>query len=269
MKFKFRTAYDTEMLINTLGFLKRKKLGEAEYTSSYSDLLFWKPHPESLKSAKGCILTLFVNTLASYNTIGQEQLQDQISKIAYFRDNQGNWEHVYNLCKLSLAPGVKLKYIIENIWSPEDWFGNHIKELPKIFRGGKYVNPYIPQWTSVRKPQRKRGYDDKGTLPDQFPLSIEHLRVPKTTPVPEPYRTKKIIEAPPSHIIHKNNEVQGTLVERNSSSLLRECELGDQPSAVIHSVLYLIGRENPYCEDCTERTDYCWEDLLGYNPEED
>lgn len=268
MKFSFRAQYDTRMLKETLAFLEKKKLGEAEYTSSYSDILYWKPHPESLKSAKSCILVLFVNTLASFNEVAQEQLQDQISKIAYYRDNQGLWEHVYKLCKLPLAPGVKLRYIIEEIWNPEDWFGNHIKDLPRIFRGAKYVNPYIQKWSPVKRPIRKRGYDDKGTLPDQSPLSLELLKSPKTTPVPEPYRIEKLVPIPPTHVSHENDKVQVTLVERNSSLILKECELGDQPNVVIRSVLYNIGRENPYCEDCTFRTDYCWEDLLGHTPED-
>jgi hypothetical protein len=51
---------------------------------------------------------------------------------------------------------------LREFFSPEDIFGNLVPLMKRLVRGIKVREPRPPR--RVRKPQRKRGYDDKGSL---------------------------------------------------------------------------------------------------------
>jgi len=253
------------VMSETLSILDKKNLGPAEYTSSYSNILEWRPHPRDLSSARSCIIVLFCNSIASFNSFGSERLIEQVARVSYFRNYDGDWLHVREISKLKPSPGIILQYILTNICSTNDWFGNYIKDIVRCFRGSKYYNPYIERPHKVKSPQRKRGYDDKGTLRPSGSLGIEYYRKPKYIEEPSPYKFTEIIVPPVEHITTLNDKEQGTLVERSSSLFKEETlEILDTPcdldEVTIHVLLtnYTNG-DNPICKDCKKSYMRCFD----------
>lgn len=254
-----------EVLVQTEEFLKKENLGSAEDTSSYSNILEWRPHPKDLESADSCILVLYANSRIAFNVVFQEALIKRISQIAYYRNYLGKWSIVRDLTLLKPAPGIILQFLLENYCSTNDWFGNHIKKLPRIYRGAKFQNPYIQIPYSVKKPQRKRGYDDKGTLRPKDSLSIEYFRSPKTLEKADSYKFDKFILPPKGHFSEENDRKQGTLVER-STSLYKEEFLDnlDNPVSCVDEtdkelLFQFESNDNVICSNCENNSLFCFE----------
>lgn len=159
-----------------------------------------------------CVL---IASFIGLNPIQEEEFKEQFGKIAHKFNYQGEWNRVKEILHSEpFTPGVVLmNYLTDR--SPEDFFGNDLKTIKKIYKTLKSVNPYIPRNSKVKYPQRKRGYDDKGHLPGD----LHGADIPGTDrkiPREKPSITSNIwFEDTP---LRGNNELQGTLVVRRTSS---------------------------------------------------
>jgi hypothetical protein len=192
----------------------------ADNTSSYSDILLMKLHPETLKTGKGCSLGLIALSFIGTNSHNDLVIREQIQKIASRRNFEGEWNTVKELLLTENIPFKMISKYLENR-SSEDFFGNDFKLLKRIGRSVKFYNPYLQSKLPVKKPQRKRGYDDKGHLRDSSKARQE----------PRPFKEKIDIE--PIVIAHnflnkeyteRSNNAQGTLVEKSTSWLNSDLE---------------------------------------------
>lgn len=151
------------------------KESEAENTSSYHDLSNWR-FPQSLwlraKDVRNLLMALSFLGLPDEQ---QNRFRERAHKIAERYKYEGQWSEVKELLSLqTTAPGRILSWYFEK-HSPEDWFGDTLRRIIKIMRSGKTYNPYLPNKGKVKYPQRKRGYNDKGSLSSFDKLSPEHL----------------------------------------------------------------------------------------------
>lgn len=98
-----------------------------------------------------------------------EKLYRRISQKAYVANYEGEWKTVQLL--LEQYPQTPQQFY--ELWlqekSPEEFFGN-LKRRAKRLLNGFQLRPDNPQGGNVRRPQRVRGYRDKGTLrlPHQY-----------------------------------------------------------------------------------------------------
>lgn len=100
--------------------------------------------------------------------------REKAHKIAEKYSFQGKWNKVEEFILLpKLAPGEILSWYLSD-HSVEDWFG-FLPIITKIIRSGRPY-PLYPKESKriVKYPQRKRGYNDKGTLPRYDKLPREY-----------------------------------------------------------------------------------------------
>lgn len=155
------------------------KDSEAENTSSYSNLLLWK-FPQFLwLKARNVKLLLLGISFMGISDDQQNTFRRRAHRIAEHHKFQGEWAEIEELLQLqNNAPGILMStYFRYN--SVEKWFGSDLKLIIKILRSGKTYNPYSQTKKPVKYPQRKRGYNDKGSLSRFDKLSIEYYITPK------------------------------------------------------------------------------------------
>jgi len=117
----------------------------------------------------------------------QNKFRERAHKIAEKYNFAGQWGQVEEFLLLeNNAPGKVLQWFFET-HSPEDWFGDNLRRIIKIMKMAKSKNPYLPHKGPVKRPERKRGYDDKGSLPRPDKLRAESYRRPEKeiTEIPE------------------------------------------------------------------------------------
>ena len=203
----FSTTLDT--------LAKAKKNFCAEDASSYSDSLFWKIHPESLKDARGCQLSIVVSSFIGITDFNLELLYKQIFVIGDKFNWQGPWEFVFKQLQTPPVPYLQLQILLQTMQT-EEFFGNWLPRMIRILRGFKVINPYISKPKKVKYPKRKRGYDDKGHLPDRSkPGAIAVPERKKKHLLDEIYQFTEY-NWYPSWYVEKNNNLQRTLVEENT-----------------------------------------------------
>jgi hypothetical protein len=195
---------------------KSERRFDAECASSYSDLSAWRFHPDALRSSRNCKAAVVVISLLGLNPIQEEDLRKKILTIADKKRYQGKWSEVRDLVLTSpFVPYNVLAEFVKNL-SPQDFFGNEIKRLKRIIRSLRVSNPYEPSKRPVKYPERKRGYDDKGTLRD--PSTDRRVVLPELPKEPLP----EISIASPLWYSdlpwNKEKKIQqGTLVGSNTS----------------------------------------------------
>lgn len=150
----------------------------AENTSSYSDIVILKLHPNSLRSSRRCVLAYLVKVCLGMNPIEEEQLKKQFAKIVDKYREQGEWKLLGELLELPTTPYPVFAKILATR-SPEAFFGNDIKLIKSILRGLRVTSPYETKRKRIKVPSRKRGYDDKGSLRSTTKLPIEYWIKPK------------------------------------------------------------------------------------------
>ena len=108
----------------------------------------------------------------------QNKQRERAHKIAERYKYEGQWLKIKEILDLqTTAPGKILQWYFAN-HSPEDWFGDNLKRIIRIIRSAKAYNPYLENKARPRYPQRKRGYNDKGSLSSSFKLGPELLSKP-------------------------------------------------------------------------------------------
>lgn len=155
---------DQETFFRILGKISSQVKLEADNTSSWSDLSQWKYSPEWTKTAQRAELALVGLSLLYLNPDQENQIRDRFLKIASHFRNEGEWNRVREICLLpTFAPFPVLEYFLEKR-SPEDFFGNDLRYILKFLKNIQLHLSYTVSDHPVKKPKRKRGYDDKGHL---------------------------------------------------------------------------------------------------------
>lgn len=193
----------------------------ADNTSSFSDLLVWTPHPDSLKTARNCRLSLVAASLIGLETNSQTLLYGRISKIAHKFRYEGEWSKVVQALQNPLVPYLQLSLFLEDR-TLNEFYGNDLKLLVKTLRSFKVYNPYLPKNHKVKYPHRKRGYGDKGHLRESWKVGA--IATMDTYPPVEEYFEDKEYQQLPKEYKEKNNDTQRTLVEKSTSLLKSDLE---------------------------------------------
>jgi len=153
---------------------------EAENTSSYSDILLWKFNGNLYQKARDTKLLVIAIAFMGLPDDQQNRIRQRAHKIAEFKNYQGEWAEVEELLQLQHnIPGKILTWYLTK-HSIEAWFGNDLKRIIKIIATARTFNPYLPTKKPVKKPQRKRGYNDKGSLSSVDKLTLEHWKKRRT-----------------------------------------------------------------------------------------
>jgi len=132
---------------------------------------------------------------------------------------EGSWSKVDEALQLDLIPYLQLCHFLETR-TLEDFFGNDIRLLKKVIRRFNVYNPYIPKTSKVKRPQRKRGYDDKGHLGTGLPLDLVPTR--ENYPFEERYHKDSTFRTLPEIYKRENNIFQAGLVEKHTSMFLED-----------------------------------------------
>jgi hypothetical protein len=149
----------------------------ADHPSLYSHLSKWKFHEECFKSAKRAVFTLLCAGGLGITPVEEEELKRRLAVICSKRRLEGEWKLVGYLLQEPLAPGRQLRIVYSWYRSFRPIFGQK-KIFLSIYRGLKRVPLDAPQRTPVRRPLRKRGYDDKGQLRSCSLNDIRYWRTP-------------------------------------------------------------------------------------------
>ena len=196
----------------TLSILSREcRQSAAENTSSFSDILEWWIPPEFFLKARDCRLLLVAISFIGMNEVSSGTIYQRIAKIAHRARYEGEWQFVANQLQIAPTPAYQLECFLSDR-SLNDFFGNDIHRLKKMIRRITVYNPYLSRRTRVNRPQRKRGYDDKGSLPQTDRLGLEYFKRPNLIPYIEPWQPTKITTLP-SEYIERQNKFQAALVE--------------------------------------------------------
>lgn len=111
------------------------------------------------------------------NSFWTEKLRDHMAQQAFHNQYKGDWKLVQEILELKTqTPYYQVKKLLEHK-DTYFLFGNLLPRMERLSRGFKARLAYkdvLKDYTPVRRPQRKRGYNDKGTLPDSQKLGIEY-----------------------------------------------------------------------------------------------
>lgn len=143
-------------------------LTKADNTSLQSDLSVLVISPELLKSNRNLVLSFIGISTTYLNSIQFQDLRERYFKIASKRNWQGFWLSILaEMLKIEQQNTLQFLEIYFKYRTYSDFYGNDFKIVCKSIIKLKYRNPYLPSKGPVKRPQRKRGYNDKGHLPSK------------------------------------------------------------------------------------------------------
>lgn len=120
----------------------------------------------SAKEALG-ILLILPNFGSTRNYHLVERVAREIGQKALRYQYQGEWMIVKEVLEQSnFSSWIDTWSVVLDYFSPQDWFGNMVPLMKQSFRKIKLKTEYIfvdEDTRKVNKPQRKRGYTDKGS----------------------------------------------------------------------------------------------------------
>lgn len=136
----------------------------ADFESLYPDSTWFLNGPRPQKAFKCMALLGAVLKVTGRRDIqGSERIIRWISNLCYRHQYQGKWKQVQDLLENVLDFSDYRSYITSEIMSPNDYYGNlekliycYLRLLEPKTEGANYGK--------IRRPQRKRGYNDKGNL---------------------------------------------------------------------------------------------------------
>lgn len=103
----------------------------------------------------------------SRNYFQIQRIRDTLGKMAHNYSYQGNWNVVGEILEQTDSLDIRSTWIIifKNI-NENDWYGNYVPRILRAIKGLKVTKVYsfVSEDTRpVKQPQRKRGYNDKGS----------------------------------------------------------------------------------------------------------
>lgn len=119
------------------------------------------------------VLPMLIPSTRNYDIIAN--LREQIWKTAWRNNLEGQWYLVAQILQRSDSLSIYSTWeVVLEHCSPQDWFGNIVplmaNSIKRIYLKPKYS--FDSESTApVNKPQRKRGYNDKGSRRDSNALA--------------------------------------------------------------------------------------------------
>lgn len=137
---------------------------ETDDASSYSDLLKLTCNPEVLKDDRLAKLTFIASSMIGLNPVQEEEWKTRLAKIADKWRSQGKWKDLIELIyEVPFTPYDQLNWLFNQV-GPHAFFGTELVSIKRLYNSFKFINPYVPNTSPVKRSKRKRGYDDKGHL---------------------------------------------------------------------------------------------------------
>lgn len=204
-----------ELMSQTLKELaSESQCSKAEAAALYSDISDWSFPQVVFESAYLSLNASILLPFLGLNSIQEEKLRNQLLKTAWARNFEGYWTLVAQLVQIEPYKPAKILEQAITALGTNAFFGNHIRSMKRIYKNMIVRNPYAPSTAPVRKPQRKRGYNDKGHLP------LKHV-TPKGKPKIERQKPQEIQEDPrfySNSLIGDRSNIAAELLEKNTSA---------------------------------------------------
>lgn len=125
---------------------------------------------EYLKGAREALAFLSILPLVNPSTRNYFQIEavrNHIGRMASNHRHEGKWKIVAEVLQSTSSLSVYETWkIILSYMNPQDFFGNFVPEMRRALRSVLWKQEYFSvteDTRPVRIPQRKRGYDDKGS----------------------------------------------------------------------------------------------------------
>lgn len=155
---------------------------------------------EYLTCPRSCLAVLAVLPLVLPSTRNYfliDNLRAHIGRMAENYNNEGLWTNVASLLERTTSLDVYSTWtIILNMMSTHDFFGNFLPEMERAIRSLRVrtIHSSVMKDTRpIKKPQRKRGYHDKGSRRDPSQW------LPRTIPSDlVSIKPKNVIKIPPA-----------------------------------------------------------------------
>lgn len=156
------TTSAVDAMTNIMSKTRSEKI--AEYTSPCPDLPI-KFHI-SVESAKEAMASLLIMATIIPERAGLPKMYftDHLARMCYNYNYEGEWAKVQEILELRTLSPYNIVKLISGWMSAEDFYGNFVPLCSKLARTARIVRISYSNNRKVKKPQRKRGYDDKGTL---------------------------------------------------------------------------------------------------------
>lgn len=136
----------------------------ADNAAPYSDLTMWKIPGFLYEKSETCIALYLALACLSMTPIQEEDVRNKISKRAYVKNFQGQWNLVEKIIRYPKpVPGELINIYLEEK-GPHALFGNMVPLMRKVARILDKQVLFLADKRFVKRPQRKRGYDDAGHL---------------------------------------------------------------------------------------------------------
>ena len=136
----------------------------ADSAALYSDIVRWDFPQFAFSSGQNCLAAIVLLSFLGMNADNLERLRNQIARVAYNHNNEGTWQLVQEVSRTApFVPYAVMEKTISHIGT-HSFFGNLLPTMKKIKNNMKVSNIYTEKKVKVVKPQRKRGYNDKGHL---------------------------------------------------------------------------------------------------------
>lgn len=153
---------------------------------------------EFLHNAQDALAVLAVLPLSfeSRNYFQIQEFRDHLGRMVQNYNFQGDWKIVGEILQTTDSTEVYSTWnIIFKKFNEHDWFGNFVPRLIRALKALRIRTKYqsvVDDTRPVRKPMRRRGYNDKGSkrsshqwLPREYPeLEKEKPRIDIKEPIP-------------------------------------------------------------------------------------
>lgn len=154
---------DCQIIDSTQELLRVVEEKEAVAAALHSDLIRVKFPQYVFSNANMAICAILAFACLDLNGDQETVLRNQFSKIAYNKNYQGKWNLVEKLVRLKpFFPNSIIATIIKEL-GPYTFFGNYLRLSKKMIRILQIEPLYNEKIVPVKFPQRKRGYNDKGS----------------------------------------------------------------------------------------------------------
>lgn len=189
-----------EIMMKIYEVSKSEKI--AEYTSSCPDspIRFHIP----TRNAREALAGLLIMVTLLPERAGEPKMfyTDHIARMCYNYNYEGQWTLVQEILEQrTMTPYSIFTTLTENM-SREDIYGNLVPLILRLTKLVKLVKVSYDKTRRVKRTQRKRGYDDKGTL------RLSHQWLPSEVHLgPNPIRTDRRHKSyTPRTALHWRNE---------------------------------------------------------------
>lgn len=134
----------------------------AELQSLYSDPNCYYDIRASITSARDCLSLIYLMTY--FRFWETESIIKAIAQNAYAKNYEGEWSNVQEFLEYKDLTTEQFEAYYIQRYGAHDFFGNFLKRSVRISRTLKFNDRNKKDTRPVRKPQFRRGYNDKGTL---------------------------------------------------------------------------------------------------------